>query len=46
LQPTLPHLLGRTFSRIIPFEPFSFLDKNHPVGWHDSLSGTRVVSVR
>lgn len=45
-HPTLPQLLGRTFARIIPFEPFSFLDKNNPVGWHDSLSGTRVVSVR
>ncbi len=40
--PAFKQLLGRTLSRFIPFEAFSFLGKN-PVGWHDSLSGTRVV---
>lgn len=44
--PTIPQLVGRTFARIIPFEPFSFLGGPNPVGWHDSLSGTRVIQVR
>jgi len=34
--------IGRTFARFIPFEPFSFLG-SRPIGWHDSLSSTRVV---
>jgi uncharacterized RDD family membrane protein YckC len=33
---------GRTFARIIPFEPFSFFGQQ-PGGWHDRLSGTRVI---
>ena len=40
--------LGRTLCRLIPFEPFSFFfcaDRSRPVGWHDKLSGTRVVDV-
>jgi uncharacterized RDD family membrane protein YckC len=44
-RPSSSQLLGRTFARLIPFEAFSFLS-NNPVGWHDSLSGTRVVQVR
>ena len=36
-------IVGRTFARLIPFEPFSFFGSSPPVGWHDSLSGTRVV---
>jgi uncharacterized RDD family membrane protein YckC len=32
--------LGRSFCRIVPFEPFSFLGTN---GWHDSWSDTMVV---
>lgn len=43
-KPTFGQIVGRTFARFIPFEPFSFLAG--PVGWHDSLSGTRVVKVR
>ena len=40
-------ILGRTLARMIPFEPFSVLaGGDPPVGWHDSLSGTRVVRVR
>ncbi|MFT5822184.1 MAG: putative RDD family membrane protein YckC [Crocinitomix sp.] len=31
----------RTFSRIVPFEPFSFLGKDK--GWHDAWSKTKVV---
>ena len=42
---TFKQILGRSFARLIPFEAFSFL-ASVPVGWHDSLSGTRVVSVR
>jgi uncharacterized RDD family membrane protein YckC len=42
---TFAQVLVRTFSRLIPFEPFSyfFVGGNYPVGWHDNLSGTRVV---
>lgn len=36
-------IVGRTLCRNIPFEPFSFLG-NKPVGWHDSISKTRVVT--
>ena len=32
---------GRTLSRVVPFEPFSFI--NGPPGWHDSWSNTLVV---
>lgn len=38
-------VLGRTFSRIVPFELFSFLG-DPPVGWHDTWSHTRVVRTR
>jgi uncharacterized RDD family membrane protein YckC len=37
-------ILGRTFSRFVPFEPFSFLGSGH--GWHDRWSDTRVVRTR
>ena len=37
--------LTRSLCRIIPFEPFSFLGRGTG-GWHDSLTGTRVVNVR
>ena len=37
-------VLGRSFARMIPFEPFSF--RAGPVGWHDSMSGTRVIRIR
>ena len=46
-SPSLGQIVGRTFARFIPFEPFSFFGgKGHPVGWHDSLSGTRVIRDR
>jgi uncharacterized RDD family membrane protein YckC len=45
--PTFGAVLIRTLCRLIPFEPFSFLGGGEsPVGWHDSLSKTRVVHVR
>ncbi len=43
-SPTFGQIVGRSFARFIPFEPFSFLFGNPPRGWHDSLSGTYVVS--
>ncbi|WP_395739407.1 RDD family protein [Prosthecobacter sp.] len=36
----------RSLSRIVPFEPFSFLGDNGQSGWHDSWTGTRVVDLR
>ena len=45
-RPTFKQIVGRSFAHFIPFEQFSFLGGQHPVGWHDSLSGTRVVSTR
>jgi uncharacterized RDD family membrane protein YckC len=40
-------ITGRSFARMIPFEVFSFLGgAGRPVGWHDSLSGTRVIRAR
>lgn len=42
--PTMGQIIGRTLCRLIPFEPFSFFGGHgRPVGWHDSLSGTRVI---
>jgi len=41
-RPSLLQIIGRTFCRFIPFEPFSFFG-SRPVGWHDSLSSTLVV---
>lgn len=41
--PNFGQIVGRSFARLIPFEAFSFLGGQNPVGWHDSLSGTRVV---
>jgi uncharacterized RDD family membrane protein YckC len=41
-KPTFAQILGRSAARCIPFEPFSFL-AGEPIGWHDTLSGTRVV---
>jgi uncharacterized RDD family membrane protein YckC len=45
-KPSFPQILGRSFARFIPFEPFSLLFGSSGQGWHDSLSGTRVVRVR
>lgn len=36
-------IFGRTLCRFIPFEALSFLAGDPVVGWHDSISGTRVV---
>ena len=41
-SPSFSQIVSRTFSRFIPFDLFSYLS-NYPIGWHDSISGTRVV---
>jgi uncharacterized RDD family membrane protein YckC len=43
-KPSFPKILGRSFARLIPFEFISFMLDGHPIGLHDSLSGTMVVS--
>lgn len=45
-QPTLAQVIGRTFSRLIPFEAFSLLFSGSNLGWHDTLPKTRVVTTR
>jgi uncharacterized RDD family membrane protein YckC len=44
-KPRLGQILGRTLSRFVPFEPFSFFNDSAS-GWHDRWSGTRVVRLR
>lgn len=41
-KPTFGAILGRSISRFVPFEAFSFLG-NPDEGWHDKWSGTMVV---
>ncbi|HEU5074760.1 MAG TPA: RDD family protein [Polyangiaceae bacterium] len=41
--PSLGQILGRTLSRFVPFEAFSFLGSGS--GWHDRWSKTRVVRI-
>ena len=43
-KPHFGQILGRSLVRIIPFEPLSYLTNPHPLGWHDRLSRTLVVS--
>ncbi len=43
-KPDFPHVLGRSFARLIPLDWVSFLFNSHPIGWHDYVSGTMVVS--
>jgi uncharacterized RDD family membrane protein YckC len=42
-RPTVLDLLTRNFSRIVPFDQFSFLGN---LGWHDKWSNTRVVKAK
>ncbi|GAA5505351.1 RDD family protein [Novipirellula caenicola] len=44
-KPTFGQILGRTFSRLIPFEAFSFLGETSR-GWHDRFPHTFVVKSR
>lgn len=39
-KPTFNQLLGRSYARIVPFEPFSCLGNT---GWHDNWSKTYVI---
>lgn len=43
--PSFGQSLGRSFARLIPFEPFSCLAQDGR-GWHDSAPGTYVVRTR
>ncbi len=45
LRASFGQILGRSFSRLIPFEVFSFLGEKGR-GWHDSLPRTYVVKNR
>jgi uncharacterized RDD family membrane protein YckC len=42
-KPSFGQIVGRSFCRLIPFDAFSYLGGNP--GWHDTISGTRVVTV-
>lgn len=42
-KPPLLQIITRTLCRFIPFEPFSFLGA---LGWHDSISRTRVIRTK
>ncbi len=42
-KPDSGSLIGRSFSRLVPFEAFSCLGDR---GWHDKWSGTYVVTVK
>ena len=44
-KPSLKQIVGRSFARFVPFEPFSFFS-TPAIGWHDSWSGTRVIKTR
>ena len=41
-SPAFWQIVLRSLARLIPFEAFSFFGRE-PIGWHDSLSETRVV---
>lgn len=42
-KPSLLQIVGRTLCRFIPFEAFSFFGA---LGWHDSISRTRVIRTK
>lgn len=42
-KPGLGAIVGRTLSRLVPFEAFSGLWSSPPSWWHDRWSGTRVI---
>ncbi|TZF89753.1 RDD family protein [Cognatilysobacter lacus] len=46
--PSFGQAIGRTLSRVIPFEPFSvlFASDGDAIGWHDSIARTKVIRVR
>jgi len=44
-KPSAGTILKRTFCRMIPFNPFSFLGEVGK-GWHDSISDTFVINIK
>lgn len=44
-KPSLQRIIGRTLSRYIPFDAFSYLGDSKS-GWHDSISGTIVINIK
>ncbi len=44
-RPSFLKVLGRSVTRFVPFEPFSFFGGENGC-WHDAWSGTRVVRTR
>ncbi|PCI98123.1 MAG: hypothetical protein COB15_06400 [Flavobacteriales bacterium] len=44
-KPTLKVIVGRSFSRLVPFDALSFLGGGAS-GWHDSWSNTKVIKRR
>jgi uncharacterized RDD family membrane protein YckC len=44
-RPRFGQVVGRTFARLIPFEPLSLLFNAGRTGWHDTLPHTLVVLV-
>lgn len=44
-QPGSGRLLLRTLCRFLPLEPLSLLFSHRALGWHDTLSGTKVVYI-
>ncbi|MCO6463848.1 MAG: RDD family protein [Saprospiraceae bacterium] len=44
-KPSFGQILGRSFSRLIPFDGLSFISSN-PWGWHDSIPNTMVTTVK
>lgn len=44
-KPSASQVAGRTLTRLIPFEAFSFLGSSDR-GWHDKWSNTRVIKIK
>lgn len=46
--PSFGQAVGRTLSRMIPFEAFSvlFASDGEVIGWHDSIARTKVIRAR
>lgn len=43
---SVSQILGRSLARMIPFEPLSYLFGDKTLGWHDTMSNTKVVDIR
>lgn len=42
-KPTAGQLAVRAFCRFLPLEPFSVLFSRRARGWHDMISGTKII---